>query len=407
MPTHRFLSLTAAAVLAAAAAAQDPADDVRQLATALNQFGKKLHDQLAPHGAPTCSPASLGLALLMVLPGARGATAAEIEKTLSLPDRLRGERLLTAARNLQQALRPREEGMREEGMHVQLVNDLWLQQDFALLPDYQKQLIDGFDTSTHTVDFVGDGERARQRINAAVAAATNQRIPDLVPADLIDADTRLVLTNALWLRGGWRHEFAAKGTAPAPFTRADGSAVEVPLMRIQNQFAYAETARWQCVRMMFADAAFACDLILPAADTSPDAALGELVGGAAPGALTMETVRIELPRYRVAGGFRLRDALTALGMRTSFTSAADFSGMRAERDLQIADVVHRAWIAVDEVGAEAAAATAVVAKRLGAPQPKEPKVFRADRPFGFVMRHVPTGLVLFAGRVDDPSTPPQ
>lgn len=395
-------SAVLAAVMTFSACAQTspeaPPDSTR-LATALNTFAAKLAPEL--DGVATCSPASIGIALLMVLPGARGETATELERVLSLPSDLRGERLHAAARELICLLRGTVDG--DTATELRLCNDLWLQKDFALLPDYVKALRHQFDAAANDVDFVGEPEAARAAINRKVAGVTDERIRDLVPADLITPDTRVVLTNATWLRGYWLHPFREKGTKPSPFTRVDGSLVEVPTMHVVEQFGYAEHEAMQFVRLPFADGDVVCDVVLPKAGAKLADAERSLLRGDYVGALASESVKVALPKFTVAGKVRLKEVLMRLGLKSAFDGErADFTGMRTERDLCIDEVVHQTWVAVDEYGAEAAAATAVTMKRWGAELPKEPKVFAADRPFAFVLRHR-SGLVLFAGRVEDPS----
>ncbi len=403
-PSLSIAALIAIA-LSAAAPSQQPMQDARLLAASLNRFAVKLHEQLAKTGPATCSPASVGIALLMVLPGARGETAAELEKCLELPADLRGERLHLAVRELLRGLR--DVGADPDKAQLRIVDELWAQANYELVPVYIRTLKEDFASEAHAVDFVGDPQAAREQINTAIAKATNQRIPELIPADLIDKDTRLVLTNALWLKSPWLHPFSERATAAAGFTLASGKSIEVPTMHVTEQFGYAENARWQAVRLPFANAALVCDVLLPAAGVSLDAAQQEVIAGAYLTGLSPTAVHVALPRFKVAAAQRLREALGAMGMQAAFDGMrADFTGMRTTRDLVVSEVVHQTWIEVDEKGAEAAAATAVVMKLWGAPA-RDPKQFRADRPFVFVIRHEPTGLVLFAGRVDDPSIAPQ
>lgn len=377
--------------------AQSPSDTAR-LVTALDAFAATLHRELAD--TATCSPASIGIALLMVLPGARGDTAEELAKLLALPADLRGERLHAAVRELISLLRGTVDS--DTATELRLTDDVWVQKGFALLPEYGRVLQHQFGAAAQVVDFVGAPAVARAAINDAVAKATNDRIQDLVPADLITADTRVVLTNATWLRGHWLHAFQAEATRPAPFTCGDGSTIEVATMHRVERFDYLEDAAMQIVRLPFADGDVVCDVALPKTGAALVDAERALLRGDYVGSLTAESVSLALPKFTVAGKVRLREVLVRLGLATAFDGErADFSGMRAERDLCIADVVHQTWIAIDENGAEAAAATAVVMKRALAAEPKAPKVFAADRPFAFVLRHR-SGLVLFVGRVEKP-----
>lgn len=400
----RTLAALLATALALPASGQAPASaapvaDSTRLATALNAFAAKLAPELG--GLATHSPASLGIALLMVLPGARGETAKELEQLLALPEDLRGERLQVAVRELVMLLRGSTDG--DTATELRITDDVWVQNGFALLPQFQQALQHQFSASAHAVDFVGAPEQAIATINDAVAKATDDRIRDLITRDLVTEDTRVVLTNATWLRGSWLHAFREALTKPAAFARADGGKIEVPTMHVVEHFGCAEQDGMQFVRLPFADGDVVCDLVLPKTTAELAEAELALLRSAYVGSLADESVRVALPKFTVAGKVRLKEVLMRLGLEQAFDgNRADFSGMRKERDLCIDEVVHQTWVAIDEKGCEAAAATAVVMKRAGAARPKEPKVFAADRPFAFVLRHR-SGLVLFAGRVVDPS----
>jgi serpin B len=119
------------------------------------------------------------------------------------------------------------------------------------------------------------------------------------------------------------------------------------------------------------------------------------------GDLSYRQVALTLPRFEVESDFSLADALAAMGMAGAFSSGADFSGMTGDRDLFISEVVHKAFVSVDEAGTEAAAATAVVMRGLALPE--EPVEVTVDRPFIFLIRDIQTGAILFVGRIVDPS----
>lgn len=408
MPTSRpTLALVSFSSLLIPANAQAEARDARLLATACNQFAADLHGKLAGSG-PTASPASIGLALLMLVPGARGDTEKELVAVLHLPEELRGARLHAAAKDLLERIGVVQKGTHDtDGPQLRLANDLWTQTGYPIVADYTSLLRTSYGAMHHDVAFRESAAAARKTINAHIAGVTNQRIAELLTPDLVTPATRVVLTNAIWLKAAWLHAFHENATAPGPFTLADGTAIEVPTMRLVESFAYAETDDWQCVVLPFAHCNLQCELVLPRPGRSLGGAEHALLTGADTALLASEIVQVRLPRFRVAGAHQLRAPLEALGLHCAFDATrADFSGISPTKELVVDDVVHQTWIQVDEAGAEAAAATAVVMKAGSAARPREPKVFAAERPFAFVLRDRTTGLVLFLGRVDDPRQAP-
>ncbi|HEX5053108.1 MAG TPA: serpin family protein [Planctomycetota bacterium] len=405
MPAPTSARLLFSLVLAAATAtAQAPAEDCLRLARCCNAFAADLVAKL-PENARTCSPASISIALLMLLPGARGLTAAEIANVLHLPVDLRDERLSTAASQLleQSGVVAGRNQARSEPAALYLANDLWVQKGHALVDSYVALLHGSFGADRRSVDFAAAPDAARQTINAHVAEATHDRIRDLIPPGLLDESTRVVLTNALWFKAAWEHPFSKAATQDAAFHLADGTSADVPMMRIAESFQYAEAADWQFLSMPFAAAHICFEAMLPCAGQSLASAEHTLLTRGHEQAIGWQQVRVSLPRFRVAAGHFLREPLIALGMHDAFApGAADFSAMDPQKQLVVDDLVHRTWIDVDENGAEAAAATAMVLKAGAAAPRGEPKLFVADRPFAFVLRDTRTGLVLFAGRVDDP-----
>lgn len=399
---HTRIATVLSVCLPFAANAQDPAADSKTLAAALNRFGAALHRQLGTTGAPTASPASIAFTLAMLLPGARGDTAAELAAGLQLPEELRGERLHAAVHRLladSGIAGPTKPG----GPQLRLANDLWVQRGLQLDPTYTATLRRSFAADHHVLDFRTDPDAARRTINAAIGKATQDRITNLLGADDVTAATRTVLTNAIWFRAAWHEEFAEGATRDERFTLADGTAVEVPTMRRQSYFAYAANDAWQCVALAFADSTMHCELIVPRDGHTLATAEAALLAGEPMAALKGAKVDVSLPRFRIQSRHRLREALMALGLQTMFDPGrADFRGITGAEPLVVDNVVHECWIQVDERGAEAAAATATTMRAGSAARPETVHAFRADRPFAFLLRDRRTGLVLFVGRVDDP-----
>lgn len=351
-------------------------------ADAENAFAHDLFARLAGReGNLVCSPMSVRLALAMVYGGARGPTATEMAKVLRCDDGIHAEFARLA------------KGYDGRDGAPALADAAWVQAGAALLPAYLDLMMKHYGATPLSVDFAAAGA-ASERINAWAADRTRGRIKDLVNPSMFDANTTLVLTNALHFKAAWQEPFRARATSEQPFALASGEKVPVPLMAQTEHFAYAERDGVQAVELPYAGGRFSMVVVLPrvgAPDAVPEGLLTALEG---------ESVSVCLPRFRIEAGFRLEDTLAAMGMGSAFGRDADFSGMNGRKDLFLSAVAHKAFVAVDEEGTEAAAATAAVQERKG--RPGKPVVFRADRPFLFLIRDRETGSILFLGRVSDP-----
>jgi serpin B len=255
------------------------------------------------------------------------------------------------------------------------------------------------------VDYRADTEGARTRINTWTSEQTSGRIHELVPPDVLDGLTRLVLVNAVCLKAPWNQPFEHHLTRALPFTRADGSRVDVPTMTAGiDGVGYARGDGWQAAELRYAGNQLAMTVVLadhgtlPALEKHLD---GDRLADMLQPQRSVGTLDLQLPRWTFRTGTPLREALTALGMPTAFGYSADFSGMTVQVALYISAVLHEAFIAVDEFGTEAAAATAVVAAEASARPASVTMV--VDRPFLFIIHDLATATPLFLGRVNDPT----
>ncbi|MGE3173864.1 MAG: serpin family protein [Planctomycetota bacterium] len=383
-------------------AATDPARDAGVLADAIGRFAAAAAPQLQGDTLGW-SPASAAMALLMALAGAHGETADEIARAIAPAgwDLARTQRAAAALHRRLQADRP--------GFAMTSTQDLWIQKAHPLQPSFTTLLRDHYGAAPRELDFRGDPEQARAAINAAIAAATHDRIRDLLGPDDVRADTRCVLTNALWLKADWKHSFDPENTRDRAFRLGDGAAVRVPTMHLTGSFAVGDVDGMVLVRLPYVGDEFALDLALPAAgegagDDPMAAALDRLLDpahGEGRIARKLQQVALALPRFCVSTRLELGPALQTLGITAAFGPTADFRGIDGDpRFLQLARVVQQCWLDVGEEGTEAAAATAMVL-RAGAAA-RQPRAVAFDRPFAFALRDLKTGLVLFAGRVADP-----
>jgi serpin B len=351
------------------------------------------------------SPHSVSLALAMTYAGARGETEEEMAEALHFI--LTQENLHPAFNALDQELAQRGEGAEgkdeEEGFRLNIANAIWGQKDYQFLDAFLDVLAENYGAGLRILDFAGAPEESRVTINDWVSEETEGKIEDLIPEGSIDPLTRLVLTNAIYFNAAWANPFDEEATREGSFILLDGSEVSVPMMHQTESFGYAEGGDYQAVELPYDGREMSMVIVLPeegefeAFEDSLDAERVEAIIAQ----LDQRQVALTMPTFEFDARFSLKQALAALGMPAAFSDSADFSGMTGDRELFISDILHKAFVSVDEEGTEAAAATAVVMKLLSAPE--EPVEVTLDNPFLFLIRDVQTGTILFVGRVVDPS----
>ena len=353
------------------------------------------------------SPFSISIALAMTYAGAREETELQMGQVLrfSLPQ----DRLHPAFNALGLELASRGEGaVAERGRRFQLklANAIWGQRDYTFLPEFLDVLAVHYGAGLRLLDFASDPEASRLTINEWVSRQTEGKIEDLLPPSSITPTTTLVLTNAIYFNAAWHYPFDEKDTAEGAFHLLDQSQVSVPMMHQRESFAYAQGDGYQAVELPYrgkdeATVELFMVILLPQAGRFEEVA-GSLDAQnvqAILADLQPQAVELALPKFSFEASFNLNDPLGALGMPIAFTGSANFSGMDGTRDLFISDVVHKAFVAVDEAGTEAAAATAVIIGRTSVETPVEMTV---NRPFVFLILDKPTGAILFLGQVVNP-----
>jgi serpin B len=371
-----------------------------------NTFAFNLYQTLrGENGNLFYSPYSISLALAMTYAGARGETEQQMADTLHFT--LSQDRLHSAFNSLDIELGKRGEGAQgkdDEGFRLHIVNALWGQKGYHFLPTFLDVLAENYGAGLRTLDFASAPEESRLIINDWVSDQTEGRIEDLIPQGLIDILTRLVLTNAIYFNATWQYPFNEGATGDGQFYLLDGKEVTVPMMSQTESFGYAEGDNYQAVELPYDGGELSMVILLPHAgqfEAFEESLSAERVS-AIVSALGQRQVALAMPKFEFESAFKLKEALMAMGMPVAFTEAADFSGMTGVRDLFISEVVHKAFVSVDEAGTEAAAATAVIMKLTALPV--APVEFRANRPFIFLIRDIETGSLLFMGRVLNPAT---
>lgn len=384
-------------------------DELAALVAGNTNFAFDLFRVVADDRANTMlSPYSIAAALTMTYGGAGGDTAAEMASVLKIA--ADAERIHTLRNELDLrvttpdgAVVPDDD---REPFAINVANSLWGQEGYPFLADFLVLLAENYDAGMNLVDFTAEAERARVEINEWVAQQTQDRITDLIPEGVITELTRLVLVNAIWFKASWAEQFDPANTSDAIFTRLDGEAGTVPFMRGGGLMPYLAADGYQYLEIPYAgDAAMV--IVMPD-EGRFDEIVAELDAEFVAGAVAeapLRDVSLAMPKFEFKSEFSLQSALIDMGIAEAFRppgdgSGADFTGITERRELFIQDVIHQAFIAVDETGTEAAAATAVIIGLTAVADPPIPVTI--DRPFVFMIEHSSTGEILFMGQVTNP-----
>jgi len=399
------------------------AGDFDLAATATNQLAVDLHRQLATGDENLCvSPYSIESALAMTFAGAEGETRTEMARVLHLPN---DGAVPTSFSALQRSLEEmsaktadlvkesKRFGGPSEPITLSIANRLFAQKGYNFREAFLSLVKQNYGAAFEPLDFVTDLAAATQHVNKWVADETRDRIRDLIPAGALNNMTRLVLANALYIKAPWADPFSDKTTHPEPFHVHGGAPVDVPMMRKTAEFGYVKRDGFTAVSLPYVGDDLQFLVLLPDDVNGLDALESKLTANVLAECAKLEArdVDLHLPKFKLEPPtIALAKRFQTLGMKSAFDQprgSADFDRIAPRKPndyLYISQIFHKTFIAVDEKGTEAAAATAVVMMRATAiagpkPQPIEVKV---DRPFVYAIQHVPSGVCLFLGRVTDP-----
>ena len=381
------------------------ATDLSELVAGDSAFAFDLYRALrGEEGNLFYSPYSISLALAMTYAGARGETERQMADTLRFTLPQGSLHPAFNALDLELAARGQgAEGKDGEGFRLNIVNAIWGQKDYKFLAEFLDTLAENYGAGLRLLDFIGAPEESRITINDWVSEQTEGRIEDLIPQGVIDALTRLVLTNAIYFNAAWANPFSEEITADGVFHLLEGGEVTVPLMRQTESFGYAAGDGYLVVELPYDGHELSMVVLLPEPGRFEEfeGSLDAVLVDGMLGDLEYRQVALAMPKFEFESELGLVDTLAGMGMPVAFSSAADFSGMTGTRDLVIAEILHKAFVSVDEAGTEAAAATAVVMKESAVPE--MPVSVTVDSPFIFLIRDIETGAVLFIGRIMNPA----
>ncbi len=352
------------------------------------------------------SPYSISSALAMTYAGARGETEKQMGDTLHFTLLHLQERLHPAFNSVSLALasRGQESAVQDKkGFILKNANALWGQTDYKFVPAFLDILAENYGAGIRTLDFLHAAEDSRLTINKWVSEQTENRIQDLLPKGSIDSLTRLVLTNAVYFKASWFYQFDENNTSNGQFNLLDNNQVTVPMMKQTETFSYTDGNGYQAIELLYRGMKLSMVILLPEKgqfekfeNSLEYPQLQNIISD-----LNNQKVILTMPKFKFTSEFKLKQTLTDMGMPLAFSSGADFSGMIEEGEENwISDVIHKAFVAVNEEGTEAAAATGVMI--VGAAAPAKPIEFTMDRPFIFLIRDIETNTTLFMGRVLNP-----
>jgi serine protease inhibitor len=373
----------------------------------LNQFAVDMYRKLARNNSDNVffSPLSLYIALSMAMEGARGDTFTAMRDTLRIVDDNVTRRGSFAS--IQNDLNSRE------GCELSLVNNVWVRDNVVIKPDFKDTIRDYYMASIEKAPFATDPEGARKIINDRILSETNGRIEDLVPPDLIDGLTAAILTNAIYFKGQWKYGFDPDDTSDQYFIRADGEHIKVPMMEINPEYKIDEirfmassNQTAEALRLDYRESDISMLFVLPGGRdefgeyrslniSDIESVLDRDYIADTNDGLRSEEIMVRVPKFSFETDYDMEKPLTDLGMGLAFRPEADFSGMLG--GVWIDETLQKAFLSVDESGTEAASATLV---EVTADMPTQ---ISLDHPFIFAIQDNQTGLILFMGRIMDPT----
>ena len=374
------------------------------VAQSANKFALDLHEILRNKGNLVSenlfySPASLLIALAMTCFGARGKTAEELANVLHLvPDSSSGSNMKKFLSSLNSSS--------DNNTKLLTANKLFIEKSLEILKSYRAGMQEFYESEITSVDYKQRTEEVREEINNWVEQKTNDKIKGLIPLGMLSSDTRLVLVNAIYFKGLWLQPFLKEDTSPGTFFVAANQTIQVQMMRQEAHFKFLESKGLGCqiLELPYIGSKMSMVIFLPLETDGLGSLEGKITYDNFEKSLSTldssrpEEIEVFLPKFKLTQQFSLNDVLSKMGASEMFIAGkADFSGITAD-SLYVSQVVHKAFIEVNEEGTEAAAATGIGVNALSLTP-----MFNADHPFLFFIRHRDTGAILFMGRLLKPS----
>jgi len=375
-------------------------DQVEAIAAAQNNFTRDLYLALAKGSTENLffSPFSIMTAIAMTHTGAQANTMEEIRKVLHLPENK--EDIYDGFHDVVKDIKtPVNE------YELRTSNMAYVSDKLALLEEFASVLTNKFHSISKTVNF-GASEEVRSEINQAVEKETNSRIKDLIPTGVLNGLTRMVLVNAVYFKGSWMKQFDEAATKTLPFWTTKDTSVNIPMMYIKDNFRlfHNRDLGAKLLSMDYEGGRLSMVIVLPD-EVDGLAAMEDKLATMDLNTIDkrMGSIKVEvtLPKFKLEESLELSPVLQGMGIKDLFDEGkADLSGIGGTKDLFVSNVIHKAFLEVNEKGSEAAAATGVV--MMTRMMIREPPPFKADHPFFFYIRDRRSNLILFSGRYVKP-----
>lgn len=363
-----------------------------------NAFAIELYEQLAKEdGNIFLSPYSISTALAMTYAGARGNTEKEMSEVIhfNLP---------------QNELHPAFSKLSSHFARIQnignielnIANALWIQKNYNILDSFLNINTEYYKANLFTVDFENAPDRAVLEINDWVEKQTKEKIKKILKKEDLHPLTRLILTNAIYFKGDWEYKFDKELTKELPFRKNKNEKIIVPMMYQKGNYKYSKNEDYQMLELPYTGKELSMLILLPNEIdglSRLEKYLNYILFTHLNQFTSPKMIEVYLPKFEFTQRFVLKKKLETLGMKDAFGNA-DFSGITGNKRLFIHNIIHKAYVKVDEQGTEAAAATAVIMAEVSYKQTTP--IFRADHPFIFLIRDNETGSILFIGRIVDP-----
>ncbi len=384
-------------------------ESVQGLTQGNNTFAAELYLHLKRQsGNLFFSPYSLSSALAMPYAGAVGATKEQIH---SIMHYLQNDtNLFEAYAYLNQNLtRSHFEGPNETRLYV--ANSLWIQRDLQILPQFQNVMSKYFSSALRLTDFMRNPESARFNINEWVRERTQGRIFNLIGPHDVDINTRLIVVSAIFMKAVWAQAFDPSLTKQGSFFVSPTDTTSAPMMTTSGLFSIYQAPTYTLLDMPYrstqsGEPEFSLLLFLPTENFGLDGVESAVIGQTVDAflrAMQKRSVIVQIPKFKLNSEFYLRSTFQSMGMGIPFSDSADFSGISTSANLSFSDVIHKAYLQIDEKGSEAIAATAIsISTKSVSPESEEAFVFRADHPFLFMIVDRTTNSILFMGRLISP-----
>jgi serpin B len=375
---------------------------VEDLAYSGNEFAISMYKELGKETENMVfSPVSISSALAIAYAGAKNLTAREMSHALNFP--ADQSSLHAAFRDFLDSLTIAGQ---EKGTELSIANGLWVQDDYALLPEFTELGETYYSAKIENLSFKSypEQEKSRKKINSWIEKQTNQKIKNLIPEGVLTELTRLIITNAVYFNGNWTKPFKKAKTTESIFHISSGKSVKTDFMHQKEVVGYYEDQEIQAIQLLYKGEKHSMIILLPR-ETEGWKLISNIFTlerfDIIRNGFTMNEVEMAIPRYTIENEFGLKEMLKKLGMKEAFSNDADFSGITGQTDLTIDNVLHKAFIEVNETGTEAAAATAVI-MALKSAYEEESIRFIADHPFLYFITDLTTGSIIFMGRLVAP-----